>query len=123
MPRLWTRFSVAVLLVGAAACVTPAPVGESSSERLSGCFRRLYGDGPPGSGSGKVLYALTTDAGSIRMLDVSPEQLVRAGGPSLLDGTRVSVVLASSRDSSNTSARVSRVLDIRREAPTSGSPC
>ncbi len=123
MLRSWTRFSVAALVVGAEACMTPAPVGESSTERLSGCFRRIYADGPPGSGAGGVLYTLTTDAGTTRLLEVSPELLAGAGGPSVLDGTRVTVLVAPVRDSSRAPARTARVSDIRREPATSGASC
>src|SRR5918997_986860 len=104
MRQSWLRISVGVLLA-AGACMTPARASESDAERLSGCFRRIYGDGPPSSGTGRVWYTLTTDAGATRLLDVSPALLGKAGGPSLLDGARVSVVLAPSRDSSDARAR------------------
>src|SRR5687767_15407540 len=123
MPRSWTRFSVAALVVGAEACMTPAPIGESSSERLAGCFRRIYADGPPGSGAGGVMYTLTTDAGTTRLLEVSPALLAGAGGPSVLDGTRVSVMVAPARDSTSARARTARVSAIRREPASSGASC
>jgi hypothetical protein len=57
------------------------------------------------------------------LLEVSPSLIASAGGPSLLDGARVSVVLAPSRDSSSAQVRKERVLEIRREPSTSGRPC
>jgi hypothetical protein len=112
-----------VLLAGTAACSTPARVRESDGEQLSGCFRRIYGDGPPRSGAGGVWYTLTTDAGATTVLEVSPSLLAGAGGPSLLDGARVRVVLEPMRDSSNVRAQTARVRDIRRESHRSGAPC
>jgi hypothetical protein len=53
------------------------------------------------------------------MLDVSPAQLDSAGGPSRLDGSRVSVVLAPAADST-AGRRAARVRAIRREP---GAPC
>ena len=90
---------------------------------MSGCFRRIYGDGPPGSGSGGQWYTLTTDVGATRLLEVSPSVLARAGGPSLLDGARVSVLLAPTRDSSAARARATTVREIRRESGDSSAPC
>jgi hypothetical protein len=111
--------STAVLIAVAASCRTAAPVAEQQPERVVGCFRRLYADGPPPSGAGRVWYTLTTDAGATTMLDVSPAQLDSAGGPSRLDGSRVSVVLAPAADSS-AGRRAARVRAIRREP---GAPC
>src|SRR3954471_19152764 len=111
MQQLCLIMSAAALLATAAACRTPARVNESDTEQLSGCFRRIYGDGPPPSASGSVFYTLTTDAGATRLLEVSPAVLDSAGGPSLLDRTRVTVVLRAPRDSR---ARTARVRDIRR---------
>jgi hypothetical protein len=123
MSQAWSRFSVVVLLAASEACWTSGRVADAGTEKLSGCLRRIYADGPPGSRAGGVLYTLTTDAGSTRLLDVSPEQLVRAGGASAVDGTRVSVVLAPSPDSSTAGARLARVREINREPSTSGAPC
>lgn len=92
-------------------------------ERLSGCFRRVYSDGPPGSGLGGVAYTLTTDAGATRLLDVSPSLLADAGGSAFLDGTRVRVVVEPPRDSSGVRARAARVREIRREQRDSNTPC
>ena len=92
-------------------------------ERLSGCFRRIYADGPPGSGAGGVAYTLTTDAGATRLLDVSPALLARAGGPTLLEGTRVSVVLEPARDPSGASERAGRVREIRPVRRDSSASC
>ena len=68
-------------------------------------------------------YTLTTDAGARMLLEVSPSQIASAGGPSLLDGARVSVVLAPARDSANARVQTARVRDLRREAVTSGPSC
>ena len=92
-------------------------------ERLSGCFRRIYADGPPGSGLGGVAYTLTTDAGVTRLLDVSPALLAQAGGPTLLDGTRVRVIVEPPRDSSGVRARAARVRELRPEHRDSNTPC
>jgi len=123
MPEPWLKISVAVLLAGAAACRTPPRASEPHTERLSGCFRRIYGDGPPTSGAGRVWYTLTTDRGATTQLEVSPALLAGAGGPSLLDGSRVSVLLAPTRDSSDARAPTMQVREIRREPATAGAPC
>ena len=117
------RMSVAALLASAAACRTPARVHESDAEQLTGCFRRIYGDGAPPGVTGSVFYTLTTDAGATRLLEVSPAVLDGAGGASLLDRTRVSVVLAPMRDSASARVRSARVREIRRERGTAGAPC
>ena len=98
-------------------------MSDSDAERLSGCFRRIYGDGPPQSGAGRVWYTLTTDAGATTLLEVSPALLAGAGGPSLLDGARVSVVLEATRDSSAVRARTARVREIRRQPGDSAARC
>ena len=123
MPSSWGSLSVAVLLAAAAACRTPARVGDAGMERLSGCFRRIYADGPPGSGVGGVSYTLTTDAGATTLLDVSSALLADAGGPTLLDGMRVRVVLEVARNSSGVRARTARVREIRREHRDSTVSC
>ena len=123
MQQSWFRMTAAAVVAMTAGCTPPARVVEQTPERASGCFHRIYADGPPGSGMGGVLYTLSTDAGATRMLEVTPEQLRRAGGASALDGARVSVVLVPSRDSTSSRARPSRVQEIRREPSTSGAPC
>jgi hypothetical protein len=110
----------AVALLAAAACRTPTPIAGSPPERVVGCFRRQYADGPPRSGAGGAWYTLTTDAGATTILDVSPAQLDSAGGPSRLDGSRVSVILAAGGDTSAARTRGARVRAIRREP---GGPC
>jgi hypothetical protein len=115
--------SVAALLAGAAACRAPARVNESNAEQLTGCFRRIYADGAPPTVTGSVFYTLTTDAGATRLLEVSPALLDGAGGASLLDRQRVSVVLAPTQDSANARARGAQVREIRRSPGSSGAPC
>ncbi len=123
MPQSWPRLSVAALLAGAAARRTPARSSESNAERVSGCFRRIYDDGPPGSGAGGVWYTLTTDAGATTMLEVSPSLLAAAGGPTTLGGARVSVVLGPARASSDARVPTVRVREIRREPDASVTRC
>ena len=120
MQQLHVAMTAVVLLAAAASCRTPAPVSEAQRERLVGCFRRQYADGPPRSGAGGAWYTLTTDAGTTTILDVSPALLDSAGGPTRLDGARVSVLLAPVADSSAAGRRTARVRAIRRE---SGAPC
>ena len=98
---------------------------EPDAEQISGCFRRIYGDPPPPGGAGSVSYTLTTDAGATKLLEVSPALLDSAGGPSRLDGARVSVVLAPApaRDSLTARAQTARVRAIRRDPVTSGATC
>ena len=107
------------MLAAAASCRTPAPLAETPPDRLAGCFRRLYADGPPRSGAGGAWYTLTTDAGATTILDVSPALLDSAGGPSRLDGSRVSVVLAPAADSATAGRRAAQVRAIRAEAGAS----
>jgi hypothetical protein len=123
MYRVWSRITVAALVASAAACRPPASRIEATTERVTGCFRRIYADGPPADRSGSTLYTLTTEAGSTMLLEVSPAQLTSAGGVSRLDGARVIVVLAPMRDSSTGRPRTARVHEIRLEPGTSGSPC
>lgn len=108
-----------ILLAAAAACTPRTPVADAQPERVVGCFRRMYADGPPRSGAGGAWYTLTTDAGATTILDVSPALLDSAGGPSRLDGSRVGVVLAPASDST-AAMRAARVHAIRREP---GAPC
>src|SRR5215207_7959932 len=122
MQRVWLIISAAIVSA-AAACRTPARTSETDAERLSGCFRRIYGDGPPLGGAGSVRYTLTTDAGATTLLEVSPAMLDSAGGPSRLDGARVSVVLAPARDSSTVRARTAQVRAIHRDPGSAGAPC
>jgi hypothetical protein len=122
MPRSWSRFNVVALLVIAVACSAPVRASQPDAVRLTGCFRRIYGDGPPGSGVGGVWYTLTTDAGATRVLELSPALLASAGGPSLLDGARVSVIVDPARDSSDSGATTARVREIRRDS-SSAAPC
>jgi hypothetical protein len=122
MQRLCVKISAAAVVVSAVACRTPPRVGESDSERLSGCFRRIYGDPPPSATSGSVFFTLTTDAGETQLLEVSQALLASAGGPTRLDRARVSVVLAPARDSSEVRTRTSRVRQIQR-ATGSGASC
>lgn len=72
---------------------------------------------------GGVWYTLTTDAGATRLLQVSPSLLAAAGGPTLLDGARVSVVLEAARDSSENRERTARVREIRRDSGDAAKPC
>ena len=72
---------------------------------------------------GGVWYTLTTDAGATSLLEVSPSLLAAAGGPTILDGARVSVVLDAARDSSAGRARTARVREIRRDSGDAGKPC
>jgi hypothetical protein len=123
MQQLCLMTSAAALLASAAACRTPARVNETDGGQLSGCFRRIYGDGPPPSVSGSVFYTLTTDAGATRLLEVSPAVLDSAGGPSILDRTRVTVVLVAPRGSAEARPRMARVREIRRARGSSGVPC
>jgi hypothetical protein len=122
MQRLCLSISAAAVLVSAAACKTPPRVGESDSERLSGCFRRIYGDPPPSATSGSVFFTLTTDAGETQFLEVSPALLASAGGPTLLDRARVSVIVAPTADSLRAQNRAVRVREIKRESG-SGASC
>jgi hypothetical protein len=123
MQRLCVRISAAAVVVSAVACRTSARVSESDAERLSGCFRRIYGDPPPSANSGSVFFALTTDAGETQLLEVSPALLASAGGPTLLDRARVSVVIAPPRDSSGAKNRAVRVREIKRESAASAPAC
>ena len=107
--------NAAALLAIAVSCRTPAPMAESKPDHVVGCFRRLYADGPPGSGAGAALYTLTTDAGSTTRLDVSPALLVSAGGVSRLDGARVSAILSRAKDSTDARARAARVVALHLE--------
>lgn len=110
-----------VALLGVvASCRAPAPIADTHPERVVGCFRRMYADGPPRSGAGGAWYTLTTDAGATTILDVSPALLDSAGGPTRLDGSRVSVVMAPATDSSTAGRRAAHVRAIRRE---SGAAC
>ena len=120
MQKSYVTINAAALLAAAASCRTPPPVAERPAERLVGCFRRQYADGPPGSGAGGAWYTLTTDAGATTILDVSPALLDSAGGASRLDRSRVSVVLAPAADSSTAGTRAVRVRAIRRKP---GAPC
>jgi hypothetical protein len=123
MQSLYLRISAAVVVANAVACSTPPQPRESSPERISGCFRRLYGDPPPTATSGTVWYTLTTDAGDTRLLEVSPALLANAGGPTLLDRTRVSVILEPALDSAAARTRAVRVREIVREPAASGTAC
>ena len=111
---------VVALVAAASSCRTAPPIADAQPERVVGCFRRQYADGPPRSGAGGSWYTLTTDAGATTILDVSPALLDSAGGPTRLDGSRVSVVLAPVADSSTAGRRAARVRAIRREP---GAPC
>ena len=119
MQKSYVTLNTAALLAAAVSCRAPAPIAEPQLDRIVGCFRRLYADGPPHSGAGGSWYTLTTDAGATTILDVSPALLDSAGGPSRLDGSRVSVVLSPAGDSSATGKRAARVRAIRREAGAS----
>ena len=123
MQRLCSSISAAAVVVSAATCSTPPRVGTSDSERLSGCFRRIYGDPPPSATSGSVFFTLTTDAGETQLLEVSPALLASNGGPTLLDRTRVSVSVVPTADSSRSQNRAVRVREIKRESVASGPPC
>ena len=123
MQYLWLRITAAAVVITTTACTPPAQVADQGSERVSGCFHRLYADGPPGSGEGAVLYTLSTDTGATRVLEIAPEQLQRAGGASTLESTRVSVLLLPTHDASSSRGRPARVLEIRREPSTSGVSC
>lgn len=113
----------ALLLANAAACRTPAHPGASEPERLSGCFRRIYGDPPPTATSGTVVYTLTTDAGETRVLEVSPATLAAAGGPTRLERSRVSVILDPAGDSAGARPTAARVRQITREPGASAASC
>ena len=113
MQQSYVTISAAAVFTIAVSCRTPAQVAESKPDRVAGCFRRLYADGPPRSGAGGVRYTLTTDAGATTKLDVSPALLDSAGGASRLDGSRVSAILAHADDSTDARAGVARVIALR----------
>ena len=58
MQQSYVTINAAALLAIAVSCRTPAPMAESKPDHVVGCFRRLYADGPPGSGAGAALYTL-----------------------------------------------------------------
>ena len=115
MQQSYVTISTAAVLTIAVSCRTPAPVSESKPDRVAGCFRRLYADGPSRSGAGRSLYTLTTDAGTTTRLDVSPALLDSAGGVSRVDGSRVSAILSPTHDSTDARAAVARVIALRVE--------
>jgi hypothetical protein len=118
MPKSYVTVHAVVLLAITSSCRTPAPVAEVQPDRIVGCFRRQYADGPPGSAAGGSWYTVTSDAGATTILDVSPAQLDSAGGASRLDRSRVTVVLTPA--DSTVVKRAARVRAIRREP---GTPC
>ena len=118
MPKSYVMGNAVVLLAAASSCRTPVPVAEVQPDRIVGCFRRQYADGPSGSTAGGNWYTLTSDAGATTILDVSAAQLDSAGGASRLDRSRITVVLAPADSSSG--KRATRVRAIRREP---GTPC
>ena len=72
---------------------------------------------------GGVWYTLTTDAGATRLVEVGSSLLAAAGGPTTLDGARVSVLLAPVRATSDARVPTARVREIRRESDASGTRC
>jgi hypothetical protein len=119
MQKSYVTLNAGAALAAAMSCRTPAPVAESQPDRVIGCFRRLYADGPPGSGAGGLRYTLTTDAGVTTLLDVRLALLDSAGGATRLDGARVSVVLSPTENASAARTRGMPVRAIRREAGAS----
>ena len=123
MQPLCLRITAAVVVVSAVACRTPPRPSQSNLERLSGCFRRLYGDPPPTATTGTVWYTITTDAGETRLLDLSPALLASVGGPTRLERTRVSVILEPAGDSAKAGTKAARVREIAREPGVPGASC
>ena len=90
-----------------------SPKGEAQDKQQLIADNKATSAGAPGS-------LPSEDAGATTILDVSPAQLDSAGGPSRLDHSRVSVVLAPAGDASAAGTRRARVRAIRREP---GAPC
>ena len=120
--RVWKSGATAALLF-ATACRTHVGATKTDAPQLSGCFRLTFGDPLPPGGAGSVHYTLTSENGTLTLLDASLEVLNGAGGPSLLDGSRVIVVVSSDSVSTHGRVRMAKVRAIQRIPSQSGAAC
>jgi hypothetical protein len=106
----WLAVQVTGVLLSLGACSRSAPdtrrptVEQQGEHQVrpsmwTGSFHLLWGDpGPPQPGSPQVRYQLVTDGGQVISLLAADSVLAAFGGPRGLDGKRVTVTGAPSRE-------------------------